>query len=111
MLNYSIETRIQKPAGEKTDIGQPIVAGFSNAPSNDPAAKKQAFSIVRRTVGNLKADWPMTVAQIKSALKTETGIPADQIESEKFEGENEFTDNNAVIQPQKWLLYTITLKK
>ena len=110
MQNYSIETRIQKPAGEKADLDQAIVAGFGKTPSAE-TAKKPVFSIVRRTSCSLKADWPMSVAQIKAALKAETGIPADQIESEKFEGETEFTDENAIIQPQKWLLYTITLKK
>jgi hypothetical protein len=81
MLQYIIETRIQK-----------------------------GKEIISRTSSNIFSEQSMRISEIKSRLKTDFLKRREEIESEKFEGENVFTNDNVTIQPQKWLLYTISLK-
>lgn len=81
MLSYSIETRVEK-----------------------------GKEIISRTTSNILSEQSMKIADIKTHLKEKGHFTAETILSEKIEGENVFSNDNVTIQPQKWLLYTITLK-
>jgi hypothetical protein len=67
--------------------------------------------LLSRTNSTILSEQAMKIGEIKSYIKNKTQYTADEIESEKFEGEDTFTNDNVTIQPQKWLVYTITLKK
>jgi hypothetical protein len=81
MLSYSIETRVEK-----------------------------GKEIISRTVSNILSEQSMKIADIKTHLKEKGQYKAETILSEKFEGKDVFSNDNVTIQPQKWLLYTMTLK-
>jgi uncharacterized protein YqcC (DUF446 family) len=81
MLSYSIETRVEK-----------------------------GKEIISRTVSNILSEQSMKIADIKTHLKEKGQYKAEMILSEKFESKDVFSNDNVTIQPQKWLLYTITLK-
>ena len=66
--------------------------------------------LLLRTGTNIISEQAMKVSEIKSYIKNKTQYTNDEIESEKFEGESPFTNDNVTIQPQKWLVYTINLK-
>ena len=71
---------------------------------------KKGKEILSRTSSNIFSDQSMKISDIKTRLKTDFLKEGEGIESEKFEGASVFTNDNVTIQPQKWLLYTITLK-
>jgi hypothetical protein len=81
MLQYIIEIRIEK--------------------------NKETLS---RVSSNILSAQAMKISDIKTRLKNDFLKKREEIESEKFEGAEVFTNDNATIQPQKWLLYTITIK-
>ena len=82
MLSYSIETRVEK-----------------------------GKELISRTSSNILSENAMKIVDIKSFLRDKGHYRSEDIASEKFEGENNFPNDNVAIQPQKWLLYTITLKE
>ena len=82
MLSYSIETRVEK--------GKELIA---------------------RTSSNILSENAMRIADIKSFLRDKGHYREEDIASEKFEGETNFSNDNVSIQPQRWLVYTINLKK
>lgn len=82
MISYSIETKIV--------VGKKLLS---------------------RTNSSVRSEEAMKVAEIKSYIKDKMQYTADEIESEKFEGEKPFNNDNVTVQPQKWLTYTISLKE